>query len=116
MESRIYRKGDIIFVKGSVDFKEGVQGGSIRPYLVISNNKFNLFSPVLTCVALSTKINKQSPVHLYLDKSIGIPRNSVALCEQIHTISKCDIANYVCSLSDTLISELNKLLSFQLSL
>ena len=116
MENTIYQKGDIIYVRGSIEFKAGIQGGNIRPYLIISNNKFNRYSPVLTCVPLSTKIYKQSPVHLFIDKSIGIPKNSVVLCEQIHTISKCDIVNYVCSLPDKLISELNELLSFQLSL
>ena len=115
MENRIWKKGDIVFVKCESSYKPGVQSG-VRPYIIISNDKFNIHAPVLTCVALSAKTSKKSPVHLYLSKEIGLPRNSIALCEQICTISKCDIESYICSLPESLIVKLNNLLSFQLSL
>lgn len=116
MKNRILKKGDIIFVNGNTSFKPGVQAGLRRPYIVISNNKFNEHSPVITCVALTSRTKKKSPVHLYIDKSIGVPQNSIALCEQIHTIAKCDIESYICSLPENLMNRLNNLLSFQLSL
>ena len=109
-----FKKGDIIFVENNNITESGIQGNS-RPWLVISNNKFNQFSPVLTCVALTTKC-KASPVHLFLHKTLGLPRNSYVLCEQIQTISKNNITKIICSLPDSVMAEINTLLSFQLAL
>jgi len=109
-----FRKGDIVFVENNGATENGIQGNS-RPWLVISNNKFNEHSPVITCIALTTKY-KASPVHMLLHRELGLPRDSYALCEQIQTISKNNITKIICSLPDSIMMEINNLLSFQLAL
>ena len=113
--SKTYKKGDIIYVVDHSTIEFGVQGGN-RPYLVISNDTFNYHSPVLNCVPLTTQEKKYSPVHFHIHKNVGLPQDSYVLCEQIKTISKKQIEYIICSLPYDIISEINKKLSFQLSL
>ncbi|MBQ8167628.1 MAG: type II toxin-antitoxin system PemK/MazF family toxin [Lachnospiraceae bacterium] len=99
----IIKRGDIVMA----DMQE-VSCGSIqkyrRPYLIISNNKANMYSPVVTAVALSSKTWKKAylPVHCIIRKDciktikedFGV-RDSVALCEQIVSIDKSQIEEVV---------------------
>lgn len=109
------KKGDIVFVESNYICKAGIQGGS-RPYLVVSNNTFNRFSPVITAVPLTTKICKPSPVHFKISQSDGVAKDSILLCEQLQTISKDDVKNVICTLSSSLLKEINHLIAFQLAL
>ncbi len=87
-------RGDIVIAN-----LESVSKGSIqkytRPYIIISNNKANQYSPVVTAVAMSTKTWKKK----YLPTHCPIPAakvkvtdtdfevfDSMALCEQIVSI------------------------------
>lgn len=110
-----YRKGDIVFVKNEKTAVLGIQSGS-RPYLVVSNDKFNQYSPVLNCVPLSTKTTKKSPVHFYLNKGVGLQYDSVVLCEQLQVVSKTSVNYVMCTLPSALLVQINKLLQFQLAL
>ena len=110
-----YKKGDIIYVVDHNAIEPGIQGGN-RPYLIISNDTFNFHSPVLTCVPLTSQEKKYSPVHFHLHKDVGLPCDSYVMCEQIKTISKKQIIYIMCSLPQDIIFEINKKLSFQLSL
>ena len=94
---------------------ESVSKGSIqkytRPYIIISNNKANQYSPVVTAVAMSTKTGKKK----YLPTHCPIPAakvkvtdtdfevfDSMALCEQIVSIDvNVQIERVVASISDT---------------
>ena len=113
--SKTYKKGDVIYVIDHNAVEFGIQGGN-RPYLVISNDIFNFHSPVLNCVPLTTQAKKYSPVHFHIHKDVGLPQDSYVLCEQIKTISKKQVEYIICSLPQNIISEINKKLSFQLSL
>lgn len=52
------KRGDIYYV----DFgeKDGSKQGGVRPALVVSNNKVNKHSPVVTVVPLSARVWKRS--------------------------------------------------------
>ena len=85
------RRGDIYYV----DFGENVDSckqSGIRPAVVVSNNKANEYSPVITVVPLTSKVNKKKflPTHVYipLDVRQGLSYGSVALAEQVETIDK----------------------------
>ena len=103
-------RGDIVIAN-----LESVSKGSIqkytRPYIIISNNKANQYSPVVTAVAMSTKTWKKK----YLPTHCPIPAakvkvtdtdfevfDSMALCEQIVSIDvNVQIERVVASISDT---------------
>ena len=70
------KRGDIYYV----DFgeKSGSKQGGIRPALVVSNNKANKHSPVVTVVPLSARVWKKKylPTHVQIPKGSGLSRPS----------------------------------------
>ena len=68
---------------------QGVQSGK-RPVLIISNDIFNKRSYVVNCVSI-TGVLKDSPVH----EPVFINKDSHIQCEQIHTINKDDLHEYI---------------------
>jgi mRNA-degrading endonuclease toxin of MazEF toxin-antitoxin module len=77
-------RGNIILADLGVSEQCSIQRG-IRPYVVISNNRANKNSPVITVVPLTTKISKKRhlPTHVFVSayRSEGLDRHSIALCE-----------------------------------
>ena len=63
-----------------------VQGG-VRPVIVVSNNKANTYSSVITVVPLTSRIYKKRylPTHVFISKydMTGIRKGSLALAEQV---------------------------------
>ena len=76
------KRGDIYYV----DFgeKDGSKQGGVRPALVVSNNKANKHSPVVTVVPLSARVWKKKylPTHVQIPKGSGLNKPSMALAEQ----------------------------------
>ena len=85
------RRGDVYYVDFGKDTDTRKQSG-IRPAVVVSNNMANLYSPVITVVPLTSKINKKRflPTHVFIPATAGCGLNcgSVALAEQVEAIDK----------------------------
>ena len=85
------RRGDIYFVDFGRDIESNLQCG-IRPALVVSNNRANENSPVITVIPLTARTYKRPhfPTHVLIPKTsgTGLSRNSMALAEQVSTIDK----------------------------
>jgi len=60
-----------------------IQGGFHRPMIIVSNNKANCFSPVIHAIPLTSKTKKWMPTHVEIPTSVGLQRESTALCEQL---------------------------------
>lgn len=86
---RIHR-GDILMVNMIEIPGTSIQKG-IRPAVVISNDKANTYSPVLTVVPLTSKIMKKRylPTHMYVSKfeMTGLTKPVLVLGEQISAIA-----------------------------
>lgn len=84
------KRGDILYADLGVQYQGSMQGG-MRPVVVVSNNKANKHSTVLTVVPLSTKIFKKRnlPTHVFVSayKSDGLDQHSIALCEQVTALN-----------------------------
>lgn len=84
-------RGDIVYADFGVHPESSIQSG-IRPAVVISNNKANSYSPVVTVIPLSSQVRKKLylPTHLLIhsDKCAGLDKNSLALAEQLVSIDK----------------------------
>ena len=52
------KRGDIYYVDFGDDYRCSKQCG-VRPAVVVSNNKANTFSPIITVVPLTSKIHKK---------------------------------------------------------
>ena len=79
------------------DLGDSIQYG-LRPVLIVSNDKCNKHSSVITVIPL-TSVNKKrkQPTHIYIEH-IEL-KGSVVICEQIITISKKRITRKLCKLN-----------------
>lgn len=84
------KRGDILYADLGVQYQGSMQGG-MCPVVVVSNNRANKHSTVLTIVPLSTKIFKKRslPTHVFVSayKSEGLNQHSIALCEQVTALN-----------------------------
>ena len=90
------RRGDIFYADLSPVV--GSEQGGIRPVLIIQNNVGNRHSPTVICAAITSKMNKAKlPTHIEISaSSYKIVKNSVILLEQIRTIDKQRLKEFVC--------------------
>ena len=110
------RRGDIFYA--DLDPVVGSEQGGIRPILVIQNDVGNKHSPTVICAAITSKMNKAKlPTHVEIDAGkYQIVKNSVILLEQIRTIDKRRLKDFVCRVDTGLMRNVDDALkiSFQL--
>ena len=90
------KRGEIHFVNFGDNIDTYKQSG-LRPTLVVSNNKVNEHSPVITVVPLTTKTRRMHlPTHVLIPPTsgIGLNRMSLALAEQVETLDKDRLLEY----------------------
>lgn len=84
------RRGDILYADLGIQYHGSMQGG-MRPVVVVSNNRANKHSTVITVVPLSSKIYKKQnlPTHVFVSayRSEGLEQHSIALCEQVTALN-----------------------------
>ena len=99
------KRGDIYYV----DFgeKAGSEQGGVRPALVVSNNKANKHSPVVTVIPLSARVWKKKylPTHVQIPRSSGLSRPSMALAEQVETLDKTRLGDRIGEVLDDMVME-----------
>ena len=71
----------------------GSEQGGIRPVVVIQNNVGNRFSPTIIVAAITGRMKKSIPTHAKI--KTGLLKDSIALMEQIRTIDKCRLIEYM---------------------
>ncbi|HJD41877.1 MAG TPA: type II toxin-antitoxin system PemK/MazF family toxin [Candidatus Mediterraneibacter quadrami] len=110
------RRGDIYYADLSPVV--GSEQGGIRPVLVIQNNVGNRHSPTIICAAITSKMNKAKlPTHIEIStKDYRIVRNSVILLEQIRTIDKQRLKEYVCHIDGTTMQKVDRAIRVSLEL
>lgn len=94
---RKIRRGELYYA--DLNPVVGSEQGGERPVLIIQNNIGNKHSPTAVVVAITSKLCKSNlPTHVKLNFS-KLPKNSMALLEQIRTIDKRRISMYIGKLS-----------------
>ena len=85
------RRGDIYYIDFGKNIGTRKQSG-IRPAIIVSNNRANKHSPVITVVPLTSRVHKKRflPTHVYIPVSagFGLSCGSLALAEQVEAIDK----------------------------
>lgn len=103
----IYKRGDIYMVNLN-PYKGSEQGGK-RPVIVLQNNKGNRYGPTLIVAPITSKLYKtELPTHYILKEVKGLPDESLILLEQIKTIDKKRVMNYVGKVSEEQMQEIDK--------
>lgn len=110
------RRGDIYYADLS-PFVGSEQGG-IRPVLIIQNDVGNRHSPTVICAAITSRMNKAKlPTHIEISaQKYNIVKNSVILLEQIRTIDKQRLREYVCHVDSRLMGKVNQAIRISLEL
>ena len=119
---RVPQRGDIWFAVLSPHAGTSVQGGC-RPVLIVSNDVGNNYAETLNVLPMTRHLKKPNlPCHTVLDPDIVSEKRqtldtSMILAEQITTISKSELRNYVgCVKDEELLSEINRAVAGQLGL
>ena len=91
----IYR-GDIYYANLSPTV--GSEQSGIRPVLIIQNNRGNLHSPTVIVAAITSQAKKKrmsTHIDLPVSQNCGLKRDSKVLLEQVRTLDKSRLTQYV---------------------
>lgn len=96
----------------------GSEQGGIRPVLIIQNNTGNRFSPTLIVAAITSKADSKAnlPTHILLHAVHGLERDSLALLEQVRTIDRRRIREYIGTLDEDNMERVNHALAVSFGL
>lgn len=88
----------------------GSEQGGERPVIVVQNDVGNKYSPTIIVIAVSSRVYKKDlPVHVAL-KSECLPKKSMALLEQVRTIDKSRLKEYLGRVSKREMNEIERAL------
>ena len=102
------RRGEIYYADLSPVV--GSEQGGIRPVLIIQNDVGNKYSPTVIVSAITSQLGKAKlPTHIELSaEKYHLPKDSVALLEQIRTLDKRRLREKITMLSSEKMREVNK--------
>ena len=98
-EIKAVKRGEIYY------FDFGKAEGSIqsgrRPVLVLQADNFNANSPTVIVASITAVIKKRYlPSHIILGEEYGLTKPSMVLLEQIQTVNKCGLVDYIGFIDD----------------
>lgn len=102
----IIKRGDVFYA--DLDPILGSEQGGIRPVLVVQNNIGNKYSPTIVILPISSAKKTNMPTHIRICGTKKLPKNSVILAEQIRTIDRNRLLNYVGSLGLEIMERINE--------
>ena len=107
MEEQI-RRGEIYYADLSPVV--GSEQGGVRPVLILQNDIGNKYSPTVIVSAITSQLSKAKlPTHIELPADVyNLPKDSVALLEQIRTLDKRRLQGKVTTLSPQKMQEVNR--------
>ncbi len=105
------KRGQLWYISNdATHYQEGVYASASRPGLIVSSDEGNAVSPIVNVVWL-TSVPKNNSV---AQKISGLNRNSWALCNQIGTINKSCLVNYIGMVSNQEMKYVNRKLGLVL--
>ncbi len=96
----------------------GSEQGGVRPVLILQNNVGNKFSPTVVVAAITSKTGSKAkmPTHITLDAVHGLEKDSLVLLEQIRTIDRKRIREYIGTLDNDTMKKVDKALTVSIGL
>lgn len=116
MKQRQIRRGDIYHA--DLNPVMGSEQGGYRPVLVIQNDRGNRYSPTVIVAAMSKKIAEKAdlPTHYKVKGYAGLKEESLILLEQIRTVDKKRLVNYIGRLGKKDMERVDRCLAVSLAL
>lgn len=108
------RRGDVYYADLSPIV--GSEQGGVRPVVVIQNDKGNRYSKTIIIAPISKKMSKPPiPTHvIFSDDALSYV--SMILCEQLRTIDKQRLGQWICTLDESTIQKVNHAIKISLDI
>ena len=113
---RTIKRGDIFYAE--LNPVVGSEQGGTRPVLIISNNMGNRHSPTVIIAAITgrTQTKAKLPTHTEVKNFEGLDRDSIVLLEQIRTVDKKRLKQYMGMMPTEAMARVDKALAISISL
>ena len=110
----LIQRGDVYYADLSPVV--GSEQGGIRPVVVVQNDKGNRYSKTIIVAPISKKMSKPPiPTHvIFSDDSLSYV--SMILCEQLRTIDKKRLGQWICTLDNKTLEKINRAIRVSLSI
>lgn len=111
----IIKRGMIFYA--DLGFEEGSVQAGLRPVIIVGNDLQGKYGPIITVIPITSKISKKRLMtQTILINEIGLNRESMAMAEQITTISKDKLVSYIGRLRRETMEEIDKTIDAALAL
>lgn len=102
------KRGDIFYADLSPVV--GSEQGGVRPILIVQNDIGNKYSPTVIVAAITSRLTKAKlPTHIELPRQeYNLEKDSVVLLEQIRTLDKTRLKDYISTLSSQKMQDVNR--------
>ena len=96
----------------------GSEQGGVRPVLIIQNDVGNHFSPTVIAASITSRKRKyRLPTHVFLPISTdGLHNDSIVLLEQIRTIDRSRLGDYIGRLDETAMAAIDAALAISIGI
>ena len=113
---KTYHRGELYYADLGTGI--GSEQNGYRPVVVIQNDVGNKHSPTTIVAAISTQIKTKAklPTHFYVSPACGLAQPSIIMLEQIRTIDKQRLKEFVCRVDKELMKKVNEALLISLEL
>ncbi len=110
------QRGDLYYA--NLDPVTGSEQGGNRPVLIVQNDVGNRYSPTVIVLPVTSKVTKAHlPTHVVLPAPLcGLPVDSVVLAEQIRTLDKRRLREWIGRLPGNLLHQVDEALRMSLYL
>lgn len=113
-EKKSIRRGNIYYADLS-PVVGSEQGGS-RPVLILQNDIGNRYSPTVIVAAITSRSKRELPTHVEIGCMDALQKNSVVLLEQIRTIDRLRLFEYIGSLDESQMLSVDQALALSIGL
>ena len=107
------KRGEIYYVANNKSDTTGSEQCNDRPAIIVSNDMGNTHSGIVEVVYLTTQPKKNLPTHVDIYTTA---KQSIALCEQIFTVSKSRLVKYINQCSSREMEDIDNALIISLAL
>jgi len=88
---------------------KGSEQGGYRPVLIIQNDVGNKYAPTVIAAVITSRHTKANlPTHIWLNEECGLPKESMVECEQVRTLDKSRLKDFMGAVSDEVMQEVDK--------
>ncbi len=114
MEEKVITRGEIYYANLGKGI--GSEQSGVRPVLILQNNIGNRYSPTVIVAPITTRPKKVMPTHVMVSPIRNLEAHSSVLLEQIRTIDRERLQEYLCTVPKYKLKQINAALEISVGL